>query len=113
MKIAFTSTGTNWDSKIDPRFGRAEYLLIYDEESKNLESIDNTEVSQVAHGAGNSTAQKINKYKPEILITGNMPGGNAFSVLKMMNVKIFTDAYDMTIKEAYQKYLDGKLQEAK
>ena len=33
MKIVFTSTGTSWDDKIDPRFGRAEYLLIFDEES--------------------------------------------------------------------------------
>ena len=32
MKIAFTSKGTNWDSMIDPRFGRTEFLLVYDEE---------------------------------------------------------------------------------
>ena len=27
MKIAFTTKGTQWDSKIDPRFGRTDYLL--------------------------------------------------------------------------------------
>ena len=32
MKIAFTSKGTKWDSKMDPRFGRTEFILIYDEE---------------------------------------------------------------------------------
>ena len=32
MKIAFTAKGTDWDSMIDPRFGRTEFILIYDDE---------------------------------------------------------------------------------
>ena len=31
MKIAFTTKGAEWDSKMDPRFGRTEYLLVYDD----------------------------------------------------------------------------------
>ena len=30
MKIAFTTKGTDWDSNMDPRFGRTEYIFIYD-----------------------------------------------------------------------------------
>jgi predicted Fe-Mo cluster-binding NifX family protein len=29
MKIAFTTKGTEWDSMMDPRFGRTEFILIY------------------------------------------------------------------------------------
>lgn len=32
MIIAFTATGTTWDAAIDPRFGRTDYILIFDEE---------------------------------------------------------------------------------
>ncbi len=58
MKIAFTSVGTSWDSLIDPRFGRTENILLYDEESKELFTVDNGAVKNDAHGAGTATAQK-------------------------------------------------------
>ena len=32
MKIIFTTKGTEWDSAMDPRFGRTEFFLIYDED---------------------------------------------------------------------------------
>ena len=44
MKILFTSTGNTWDSIIDPRFGRAEYLVLYDEETDSLSATDNSAV---------------------------------------------------------------------
>ncbi len=34
MKIAFTAKGRDWDSMIDPRFGRTDYIVVYDEDSK-------------------------------------------------------------------------------
>ena len=40
MKIAVTSTGQNLDATVDPRFGRAAYILIVDAESLNYEFID-------------------------------------------------------------------------
>jgi predicted Fe-Mo cluster-binding NifX family protein len=51
MKIAFTSSGDTWESKIDPRFGRTDYILLYDEETETLTSTDNREIQAVAHGA--------------------------------------------------------------
>ena len=81
MKIAFTSKGTNWDSMIDPRFGRTEFILIYDEEKDELTHFDNREIENEAHGAGPKTAQKLFELHPDVLITGNGPGGNAAAVL--------------------------------
>ncbi|GAH54328.1 unnamed protein product, partial [marine sediment metagenome] len=40
MKIAFTTKGTEWDSMMDPRFGRTEFLLIYDEENDEFTHFD-------------------------------------------------------------------------
>ena len=36
MRIAFTSKGTDWDSMMDPRFGRREFLLLFDEEKDDM-----------------------------------------------------------------------------
>jgi predicted Fe-Mo cluster-binding NifX family protein len=111
MKIAFTSTGINWESSIDPRFGRTEYIILYDEETKEFETIDNSAVKNEAHGAGTATSQKIYDLKPDVLITGNGPGETASKALKHLNMKIFVDAHKLTIKQAYEYYLSGKLTE--
>ena len=109
MKIALTSTGNSWDSKIDPRFGRAEFIFIYDEDSKKNEVVDNSGVSEHAHGAGPMTAQIVTEKKVDIIITGNGPGGNAARVIESSGIKVFTGAGDMTVKEAYDAYKKGNL----
>ncbi len=111
MKIAFTSIGTSWDSLIDPRFGRTEFIVVYDEETKELKVVDNSEVKNEAHGAGTATSQKIFGLKPDVLITGNGPGENASNALKHLKMKIFVNANDLTLKQAYDKYIAGELKE--
>ena len=111
MKIAFTTKGTEWDSAMDPRFGRTEYFLFYDDEKDELSHYDNRDSANDAHGAGPKTAQKLFEFSPNIMITGNGPGGNAATVLQKTGVKIFTGAGDMTVKEAYEAYKDNTLKQ--
>jgi predicted Fe-Mo cluster-binding NifX family protein len=110
MKIAFTSDGPNWDSMIDPRFGRAEYIVVYNDKDQSIEVLDNTDVKNEAHGAGTSTAQKLYNLSPDVVITGNGPGENAFQALKTMKVQIYINAHDMTLADAYELYKQGRLQ---
>lgn len=109
MKIIFTAKGTDWDSAMDPRFGRTEFFLIYDEETDSVESYDNRAIENEAHGAGPKTAQKLAGYGAEVLITGNGPGGNAAATLQTTGVEVWVGAGDMTVKEAYEAYKAGKL----
>ncbi len=109
MKIAFTTKGTEWDSMMDPRFGRTEFIVIYDEEKDELTNVDNRSIESVAHGAGPQTAQKLFDLKPDVLITGNGPGGNAGRVLAQANLKIIVGAGNMTLKEAYNAYKKEEL----
>ena len=111
MKIAFTSSGTTWDSIIDARFGRTDYIVMYDEESQEVTTFDNNVVKNVAHGAGTATAQKIYDLKPDVLITGNGPGETALKALKHLKMKIFVDAHDMTLSQAYEQFKLNKLNE--
>ena len=96
---------------IDPRFGRTEYFLIYDEEKDELTHYDNRDSANDAHGAGPKTAQKLFEFNPDVLITGNGPGGNAAAVLEKTGVKILIGAGDMTVKEAFAAYRNNKLKE--
>jgi len=111
MKIAFTSSGTNWDSMIDSRFGRTEFIVMYDEEKQVISAVDNSKVKNVAHGAGSATAQMVFELDPGVLITGNGPGETASNALKNHHMRIFVDAHDMTLKQAYEQYKNGKLKE--
>ena len=111
MKIAFTTKGKEWDSKMDPRFGRTDFLVVYDDENNELTSVDNRAIDEVAHGAGPQTAQKLFDLNPDVLITGNGPGGNAARVLEQSGMKVYVGAGEMTIQEAFDAYKKGELEE--
>lgn len=111
MKIAMTATGPTWESLMDPRFGRTEYIVVYDEENDQLTAVDNRAVSNEAHGAGTATARKMYELKPDVLITGNGPGDTAAQALKHLKMRIFVDAHELTLKNAYEAYKNGKLRE--
>lgn len=112
MIIVFTTKGTTWDSAMDPRFGRTEYFVIYDEQKDELISFDNRASENDAHGAGPKTAQKLFKFNPDVLITGNGLGGNAETVVKKSNIKVFVGAGEMTVKEAFEAYKNNSLKES-
>jgi predicted Fe-Mo cluster-binding NifX family protein len=111
MKIAFTAAGTTWDSMIDPRFGRTEYIVLHDEDTKELSVTDNSAVKDEAHGAGTATSQRIYELKPDVLITGNGPGETAAKALAHLKMKIYVGAQELTLRQAFEKYKAGELKE--
>jgi len=112
MKIAFTAKGKNWDSDMDPRFGRTEYFVFYDEDTSEVSNYDNRQIESDAHGAGPKTAQKLFEMKADILITGNGPGGNAAAVMNKTGITTYVGAGEMSVKEAYEAYNSGELKKA-
>ena len=110
MKIAFTSKGNDLDSIVDARFGRCEYIVIYNDETEAIEIIENNDSAAEAHGAGPKTAQKLFNSNIDVLITGNGPGGNAAKVLERSKMQIFIGAGDKPIKEALALYKENKLE---
>ena len=109
MNIVFTTQGTDWDSAIDPRFGRTRYFFVLNEETGDVQTVDNSDIDKEAHGAGPRTSQKLVELGAEVLITGNGPGGNAAAVLKTTGVEIYVGAGEMTVKEALEAYRNGEL----
>ena len=107
MKIAVTSRGTDLDSQVDPRFGRAPYLIIVDSETSDFEAIDNSSNVNAMKGAGIQAASNIVNIGAEVLLTG-FCGPNAFKALKAAKVAVSNDAAG-TVRDAVREYLDGNL----
>ena len=107
MKLAVTSTGTDLKADVDPRFGRAAYILIIDSETFDFEVLDNKENVNALKGAGIQAASMVSKKGVEVLLTG-FCGPNAFKVLESANIKVANDAGG-SVRDAVTAYLDGKL----
>ncbi|HCX99109.1 MAG TPA: hypothetical protein DG754_03130 [Bacteroidales bacterium] len=69
MKIAITSTGNTLDSKVDERFGRCSYFVIYDTESKSTEFIPNPN-KEVENGAGPASVQLVASKNVKKIVSG-------------------------------------------
>lgn len=107
MKLAFTTSGENLDSALDPSFGRARSFLIYDLATQDFAIISNQQNLNAAQGAGIQSAQTIVKAGVQALVTGHC-GPKAFRVLDAAGVKVFnTDA--RTVTDALARYRAGKL----
>ncbi len=107
MKIAVTSQGTGLDSPVDPRFGRAAYILVVDSENNDFQVIDNSVNVNAMKGAGIQAASNIVNAGAEVLLTGYC-GPNAFKALSAGNVKVANDASG-SVSETVKAYLEGKL----
>ena len=105
MKIAVSSQGTDLDSQIDPRFGRAAYLLIIDPANPEVEVLDNSENLNAFKGAGIQAAAMVSDSGAEFLLTG-FCGPNAFKTLEAAGVKVANDVTG-TVREAVKAFNEG------
>ncbi|MGC9021575.1 MAG: NifB/NifX family molybdenum-iron cluster-binding protein [Dissulfurimicrobium sp.] len=111
MKVAVSAKGQDMSAMIDPRFGRADYLLIIDASSrKMLKVIDNRGSQNAAQGAGINTASRMVNEGVEVVLTGRM-GPKAFDVLRAAGVKIISGVSG-TVGEALDGFLKGDYQES-
>ena len=107
MKIAVTSTGIDLDSEVDPRFGRAAYILIVDSENLDFEVLDNKENVNALQGAGIQAACMVSDKHAEVLLTG-FCGPKAFKALTAAKIGVANDAGG-SIRDAVMAHLDGRL----
>jgi len=107
MRIAITSTGTDLDSQVDPRFGRALCFLIVDSETFAFDIVDNKENLNALKGAGIQAARMVSDKGVEVLITG-FCGPNAFKALKAADIKVANNATG-SVRDAVKAYLEGRL----
>lgn len=107
MKLAITSKGDHLDSPVDPRFGRAGFILIVNPDTLEFEAINNQENVNRLKGAGIQAATMIHEKGANILVTGYC-GPNAFKTLNAADIKVATFESGSVI-DAVEVYKQGKL----
>lgn len=107
MKIAVTSKGKDLESEVDPRFGRAAYILVVDTDSLEFEVLDNSENVNAFKGAGIQAATLMSDRGAEALLTG-FCGPNAFKVLKAADIDVANDISG-TVGDAVKAFNGGQV----
>lgn len=108
MKVAVTARGTTLDAEVDPRFGRAPFILIIDTDTMSCEALDNSENVNAFKGAGIQAATMVADKGAEVLLTGYC-GPNAFKTVQAAGMKVVSDVTG-SVKDAVQLFLDGNVQ---
>jgi predicted Fe-Mo cluster-binding NifX family protein len=108
MKIAVTAKGKTLQDDVDPRFGRAAYILIVDIDTMDAEAIDNISNINAFKGAGIQAATMISDKGAEVLLTGYC-GPNAFKTASAAGIKVVSDVSG-TVEQAVSSFKTGQLE---
>jgi len=106
MKIVVSAAGMELDSIVDPRFGRAAFLLIIDSDTGALlEVVDKSSGPDAAQGAGIHAAALVADKGVKVILTGQV-GPKAMPVLAKAGIQVVSDVSG-TVREALGKFRLG------
>jgi len=86
MKIAITSTGNSPESKLDSRFGRCAFFVIYDTESGSTEFIPNQNKENV-EGAGPASVQLVASRGVKKVVSGEF-GAKVKAIFDSLQIQL-------------------------
>ena len=109
MRVAITSQGPDLNSQVDPRFGRARYLIVIETEGETEEFtlLDNSRNLTAAQGAGIQTVKNVVQEGVDAVLTGQV-GPTALEALEAARLQIFVGASG-TVKHALEELRSGQL----
>ena len=111
MKIVITSRGEDLDAEVDPRFGRAQYFILFETDDDSFSVLDNKQNLNAPQGAGIQAAQHIIDAGAAGLITGNC-GPKAFQVLSAAGIPVYLEGRG-TVKETIETFKAGTMAPSK
>jgi len=107
MKIAISTSGSDLNAPLNPRFGRATRFIIYETETGTFELADNSKNLNATQGAGIQAAQNAASTGVAAVITGHC-GPKAFRVLSASKIALYPSTA-ATVQEALDLYAAGEL----
>ena len=107
MKIIISATSNKIDQPFSPRFGRADYFILIDSETREWEALSNP-AAAARGGAGPQAVQFIAKTGAQAVISGRY-GPSAFTALEAAGLQAYI-AKAGTVNEVLDQYLAGELE---
>jgi len=86
MKIAITSEGNSLSAKLDSRFGRCAYFVIYDTETGSIEFIPNPSKESV-EGSGPAAVQFVASKEVQKVVSGEF-GAKVKSIFDSLQIQL-------------------------
>lgn len=108
MKIAISATGNSAQASFNPRFGRCDFFLVWDDQEEKWETHANPAM-EARGGAGTQAAQFIAHLGVQVIISGRF-GPNAYTALEAAGIQTYV-AQSGTGQEVLQQFLAGDLQQ--
>ncbi len=102
MKTIITASENKTTAAFDKRFGRAAWFCLYDDQSGEIEFIENANIG-ASNGAGTKTAEKVVELDVKKVISGDF-GPKAKDLLDKFDVQmVILQEDDLTINSILDK----------
>ncbi|MBN2259077.1 MAG: NifB/NifX family molybdenum-iron cluster-binding protein [Clostridiales bacterium] len=108
MKILISAAGDNKEALVDQRFGRAEYYVIYNDETHEYSAIENVGKFENS-GAGVKASQFVIEQGVDCIITGSL-GPKSFSIMQDAGIKGYKNI-EGTVEEVIKAFKNNELVE--
>ncbi len=108
MIIAFCSTGTTMDAPLSGRFGRADYFLFFNTETKDVTARENS-AKNAAGGAGSQAVQQLVDAGAEAVIAPET-GPQAFTALEQFSITPYRQGSSANAADALEAFNNNALQ---
>jgi predicted Fe-Mo cluster-binding NifX family protein len=108
MKVIISAISDQINQPFNPRFGRSDYFVLVDTETRAWEAFSNPAVN-ARGGAGPQAVQLIANKGAEAVISGRY-GPSAFSALEAAGIKAYI-ASQGTVDQVLDDFLAGKLEQ--
>jgi predicted Fe-Mo cluster-binding NifX family protein len=107
MRIVISTTAPDIDADVDPRFGRAAYLLVANAETLEWQAHPNPGAS-LAGGAGIQAAQFVTSQRADAVISGDF-GPHAIRALDAAGMPMYVFGNCRTAREVVAHLKAGQL----
>jgi predicted Fe-Mo cluster-binding NifX family protein len=108
MKVAVASQGQSVASAVDPRFGRAKFLIVIDTATREYSTHQNTQNLNADEGLGIQAARNAVSLGADVVVAGNI-GPKALAALQAGNVTTHIGAAG-SVSEAVGQLKAGRLE---
>lgn len=108
MRVAISAQGSDMDALVDPRFGRARWIIVADVGTGDWTAHDNAANVDASGGAGVQVGTAVASEGVAAVITGNV-GPNAHKTLTAAGITIHQADNGVTVRDALSAFVGGAL----